>query len=176
MGDTTTIGGVGNSLTFAPRANDGDPDGDRLVITAAAGAAHGTVTIVNNGTAVTYTRTTAGDDSFIYTVSDGQGHTKTGVAKVTDTPPGPNQAPTATIDIAGFNLGIPLTFNPLANDTDPDGDTLTITSITAPQYGTATIVNGGKAITFTGSLSNTNVLLTLFRMATVIPRPILLVW
>src|SRR5262249_39465609 len=125
---------------------------------------NGTVAIVNGGTAVRYTRTNVGDDSFTYTISDGHGHTATATITIYDTPPPPNQAPTANPDIATYYyygpFGNSLTFDPRANDTDPDNDPLTIISATA-LYGTATIVNGGTAITYTGTGSSDQVTYTI---------------
>ena len=40
-------------------------------------------------------------------------------------------------------------FQVLTNDFDPDGDPLTVINVTPPQYGTAGIVDGGKAVRYT---------------------------
>lgn len=57
-------------------ANDTDPDGDSLSVTAVTAAAHGTTVLNSNGT-VSYTPATGytGTDGFSYTVSDGRGGT-----------------------------------------------------------------------------------------------------
>jgi hypothetical protein len=47
-------------------------------------------------------------------------------------------APTATNDSATTSPSTPVTINVLANDSDSDGDTLSITGSTAPAHGTAT--------------------------------------
>ncbi len=52
--------------------------------------------------------------------------------------PIPNQAPVANDDSAITNMNTALTVNVLSNDTDVNGDTLTITSVTSPQNGTVT--------------------------------------
>jgi len=66
-------------------ANDSDPDGDTLTITAVTQGANGTVTIINGGTRVTYRPKSGfiGTDSFTYTVSDGTGNTATATVTVT---------------------------------------------------------------------------------------------
>ncbi len=58
-------------------ANDVDPDGDPLTVTAVTQPEHGTVTIISNGTAVRYTPEDdyLGPDRFNYTISDGRGGT-----------------------------------------------------------------------------------------------------
>ena len=62
------------SVTLTVLANDSDPDGNPLTVAAVGQAEHGTVVINANGT-VTFTPDAdfVGDDSFSYTISDGQG-------------------------------------------------------------------------------------------------------
>src|SRR5439155_1329869 len=63
----------------------------------------------------------------------------------------PNAAPTAKNDTASTKPSTPVTVNVLSNDTDPDGDSLTVTSITSgPSHGTASIVtvSGKKQIKY----------------------------
>ncbi|HVW38794.1 MAG TPA: cellulose binding domain-containing protein [Pirellulales bacterium] len=59
-----------------------------------------------------------------------------------------NQAPTAAADFALVNPGQAVTINVLANDTDPNGDPLSVISITQPANGTA-VLNSGGTITYT---------------------------
>ncbi|HEY4308594.1 MAG TPA: cellulose binding domain-containing protein [Pirellulales bacterium] len=65
-------------------ANDTDPDGDPLTVTAVTKPSHGTTLLNSNGT-VTYTPTTGylGTDSFSYTVSDGRGGTGSAIVTLT---------------------------------------------------------------------------------------------
>lgn len=58
-----------------------------------------------------------------------------------------NCAPDAVDDMASTVNGIPVTINVLANDSDPNGDTLTVTSVTQPANGTATN-NGNGTVTY----------------------------
>ncbi len=62
-----------------------------------------------------------------------------------------NRAPGAVNDAYTIECNVPSTFNVLVNDTDPDGDALTITSVTAPGKGTAAISAG--RIVYTPSAS-----------------------
>ena len=55
---------------------------------------------------------------------------------------GANRAPVANFDFVRTILTAPITIDVLANDTDPDGDRLSIMSVTQGQRGTVTIVNG----------------------------------
>lgn len=117
-------------------ANDSDPDGQALTITAVTTPSHGTAAITG-GTGITYTPTAGyiGADAFAYTVSDGFGSTDTANVVV-------NVVATVVV-----NTSTVLT--PLANDTDADGDVLTIASVTAPTNGTATITGDAKGVTYT---------------------------
>lgn len=142
--DSVTVTGT-NSLTFDPRTNDSDPDGDVLTITGVTTPGHGTASYT--ASSLTYTRTSSGTDTFTYTIQDGNGHSTTGTVTVLDT--GSNSGPTASNDFSNASNGSSITFDPRYNDTDPDGDVLTIQSVATPTHGTATVVNGGTAITYT---------------------------
>ena len=131
-------------------ANDTDPDGDTLSVTDATTPANGTVTI-DNGT-VTYKPAPgfSGTDTFDYTITDG---IATDTATVTVAVA--NAAPTAVDDEASTGRNQPVDIAVLANDTDPDGDTLSVTGATNPANGTVTNDNGTVTYTpaagFTGT-------------------------
>ena len=109
--------------------DDVDVDGDTLTVIAVGNAVNGTV--VDNGDG-TFTFTPAanfhGTASFDYTVSDGQGGEDIGHVTITVT--AANDAPVAVDDPATTVEDTPVTISAaalLANDTDVDGDTLTVT-------------------------------------------------
>ncbi|MCM5704388.1 retention module-containing protein, partial [Larsenimonas salina] len=129
------------ALVIAPDtllANDSDADGDTLTITGVSGGQGGAATLNADGT-ITFTPAAnfSGDATFRYTVSDGQGGSDTATVTVAVT--GVNDAPVAEADSADPSAGndalttaedTALTIAPgtlLANDSDADGDTLTIT-------------------------------------------------
>jgi len=60
-----------------------------------------------------------------------------------------NYVPTAVNDIANLNMNATTTISVLANDTDPEGDVLSVTAVTAGQHGTATISADGKKVLYT---------------------------
>ena len=64
------------------------------------------------------------------------------VVTVTDVP----EAPLAVADQAELPEDVPTVVDVLANDSDPDGDSLRIVAVTAPAHGTATVDEGGVAI------------------------------
>jgi subtilisin-like proprotein convertase family protein len=63
-------------------------------------------------------------------------------------PPPDNQPPTAVDDFAVTDEDTPTTIDVLANDSDPEGDPLTVTSIDWTSGGSATI-NADQTVTFT---------------------------
>jgi hypothetical protein len=134
------------SVTIAVLANDTDVDGDFLTVTGVTDPGHGTAVINGDGT-VTYTPTENynGVDRFTYTASDGNGGFDRTVT-VTVTPV--NDAPVANDDSAGTLEDTSVTIDVLANDSDVDGDTLTVTGVTDPSHGTV-VINGDGTVTYT---------------------------
>jgi outer membrane protein OmpA-like peptidoglycan-associated protein len=134
--DASTVPADATAQPIAVLGNDDDPDGDPLTIASVGTPAHGTVTI--SGVQVLYTpaRGYTGADAFSYTASDGKGGTATAMVAVAVVRA--NRAPVARDDyaVAGYNQ--PVDVDVLANDSDPDGDRLTVLSFTQPQFGTVT--------------------------------------
>ena len=128
-------------------ANDSDPQGDSLAVTAVSAAAHGATSINPNGT-VRYAPVADyhGPDTFTYTVGDGQGHASTATVSVSVTPV--NDPPAAGPDSLVTARDVPATIDVLANDTDADGDPLAVTAVTAPTHGSVAFTAGGS-VTYT---------------------------
>lgn len=124
----------GGSGTVDVLANDSDPDGDTLAVTGSANGSNGAVSCTPGG-ACTYTPATGyvGSDSFTYTISDGRGGTATGTVSVTVAA---NQPPAAADDALTVVQGGVGTVNVLANDSDPDGDALSVTGSSDGAHGT----------------------------------------
>jgi hypothetical protein len=59
-----------------------------------------------------------------------------------------NNFPIAVDDSATTPQGAPVTINVLANDSDPDGDTLTVSSVTLGAHGTV-VINTNNSVTYT---------------------------
>jgi hypothetical protein len=128
-------------------ANDTDVDDDTLTITAVGDAAGGTVALVGANITFTPTPDFLGTASFTYTLSDGA---LTDTATVTITVGGINDAPEAADDLVTTDEDTPLVIPAatlLANDTDTEGQALTITAVADAVNGAVALV--GTDITFT---------------------------
>ena len=129
---------------FAVLANDSDPDGDSLSLVSLSAPAHGTASV--SGGQISYTPGTgfSGSDSFSYTISDGRGGSAT--ASVSVTVRASNSPPVANAD--SYTVAVNSqdnSFDVLANDSDPDGNSLSIISVSSPAHGSAT-VSGNRVL------------------------------
>ncbi len=135
-------------------ANDSDPDGDPLTVISAIADSGATVTINGDGT-LDYTPTPGftGTDQIRYVIEDPLGASDTAIVRVSVRDDGgPNQPPVATNDFIGTTVDTPLTsIDILSNDTDPEGDGLTVTLASSPN-GTVTI-NGDGTLDYTPNLA-----------------------
>ncbi|UCG56449.1 MAG: tandem-95 repeat protein [Phycisphaerales bacterium] len=86
-----------------------------------------------------------GVDTFTYTISDGRGGTDTATVTLTVTPV--NDPPVAVDDAAVTDEDTQVTIDVLANDSDVDGDPLTVQSITQPEHGATEIIEGSVRYT-----------------------------
>jgi len=135
-------------VTIDILGNDVDPEGDPLVVASVAQPANGSVT--NNGSGVVYTPNPgySGADTFDYTASDGNGGTD--IATVTIAVALVNDLPLAVDDAVSTLEDTPVTIAVLPNDSDPDGDALSVESVTQPSHGTA--VPSGTSVIYTPAL------------------------
>jgi VCBS repeat-containing protein len=133
---------TGNVLT-----NDTDVDaGTALTVSVVANPARGTL-VLNPDGSFTYTPAAdfSGGDSFTYKANDGTAESN--VATVTIAVTAVNDAPVAVADAVTTAEDTPSTIAVLANDTDPDGDTLVVSGVSAPLHGTAA-VNPDGTVTY----------------------------
>ncbi|WP_162867862.1 Ig-like domain-containing protein [Euzebya tangerina] len=148
-GDDTASTAGGTPVTIDVLADDDDPDGDNanLQITAVADPAGGSVSVVDGQIVYTPDADFAGADTFTYTITDEQGLSATATVTVTVA----NTAPIARDDAGAVPEGEDLVLTVLANDTDPNGDPLTVTILNQPALGSAA-VNPDGTITYTAPL------------------------
>ncbi|ELE6571408.1 tandem-95 repeat protein [Vibrio parahaemolyticus] len=137
--DTPTIINVLGNDTFEST--------DKVVsLDANNGPKNGTVIVNNDGT-VTYTPDDnyVGEDTFTYIVTSG-GVSESTTVEVNVTPV--NDAPVAKDDIATTQEDSAVTIDVLPNDTDVDGDKLSVESASVPkEQGTVEVVNGKLVFT-----------------------------
>ncbi|EOV0127570.1 tandem-95 repeat protein, partial [Vibrio parahaemolyticus] len=110
------------------------------------GPANGTVSVNPDGS-VTYTPNDNyhGEDTFTYIVTSG-GVSESAIVEVNVTPV--NDAPVAKDDIATTQEDTAVTIDVLPNDTDVDGDKLSIESVSVPkEQGTVEVVDGKLVFT-----------------------------
>ena len=144
---------AGSKLVIKPEdllANDKDEDGDELTISKVSKASNGKVELAKNGR-ITFTpdKDFTGKASFEYTIDDG--NKGTGSATVTVQVKAGNSAPTAKDDSVRASVNTELTIESedlLENDTDKDGDKLTIINVGNATKGKAKLAKNGE-ITFT---------------------------
>lgn len=131
-------------------SNDPDIDGDLLVVTLSSlplPTSNGSADITEEGL-VSYTPNPGylGQDSFSYTVDDGNGGVS--IAEVLITVGTGNQAPVVVDDQVAASANVTTVIPVLINDYDPNGDILTITSAVQPVNGAIT-VNPDNSIDYT---------------------------
>ncbi|MGB2714674.1 MAG: Ig-like domain-containing protein [Vicinamibacterales bacterium] len=133
-------------LAVAVTLSASDVEADSLSFAIASAPTHGTLT----GTAPNLTYTPApnyfGSDSFTFRASDGSLTSNIGTVSINVG--GVNDAPVATADAVtiGENSGTVL-IDVLANDSDAEGNALSLVSVSAPTSGTAAILSGRIAYT-----------------------------
>ncbi|EME0095732.1 tandem-95 repeat protein, partial [Vibrio parahaemolyticus] len=137
--DTPTIIKVLGNDTF-------EGDGKVVSLDTNNGPANGTVSVNPDGS-VTYTPNDnyVGKDTFTYVVTSG-GVSESTAVEVNVTPV--NDAPVAKDDTAITDEDTPVTIDVLPNDTDADGDKLSVESASVPkEQGTVEVVNGKLVFT-----------------------------
>ncbi|HHK8508659.1 TPA: tandem-95 repeat protein [Vibrio parahaemolyticus] len=137
--DTSTVIKVLGNDTF-------ESDGKVVSLDTNNGPANGTVSVNPDGS-VTYTPNDnyQGTDSFTYIVTSG-GVSESTTVSVDVTPV--NDAPVAKDDIATTQEDTAVTIDVLPNDTDADGDKLSVESASVPkEQGTVEVVNGKLVFT-----------------------------
>lgn len=132
----------GKPVTVYVTGNDTDPDVNILAVNwAMLSAGQGTIAYADGNVTYTPTSTFVGTATIPYTISDGNGGTSSATLSVTVTP---NRNPVVVNDSKNASVSTVIGIEALANDSDPDGDTLTITN--------ATRTSGGGSVAVLGDL------------------------
>lgn len=124
-----------------------DPDNDILTYTIVRQPSNGQLSLLStDGSQFTYSPNSNyhGTDSFTYKVNDGTVDSDTAIATITITPV--NDLPVAEADAASTDEDTPVTIDVLANDSDVDGDSLAVGSVSPAGNGTVELV--GSIVTY----------------------------
>lgn len=118
------------SLDVDVLANDTDSDGDALTVTQVTSEFGTAVILANQQLSYTPATDFIGTDVLVYSITDGKGGTAS--TELTVVVSG-NTAPTTVNDSAATDDRTSLRLDVLSNDSDPDGNVLTLVSATAQQ-------------------------------------------
>jgi subtilisin family serine protease len=123
-------------------ANDTDPNSASLAVSTYSKPLRGTLTKTIQGTLIYTPKQYAhGTDTFSYVVTDGKGGMAMGTVVVDITPV--NNPPIANPDHVIIEEDTSVEIDALANDTDPDGDSISLVSFTQPKNGSVELTGKG---------------------------------
>jgi hypothetical protein len=128
------------AVTLTGSDAEGDPLTFRIVSSPSHGSLSGTLPNITYTPAANYN----GADSFTFVANDGRSDSATAAVSLTIT--SVNDAPTANDDAISVAIGTPVDVNVLGNDSDVDGDPLSLSVVSDPPHGAATI--NGTQITY----------------------------
>ncbi len=166
VADEVSLAADAGATTVDVLANDSDPDGDTVVITAVGALTSadtmasdlGSLALSEDGLSLAYDPGTAFDSLLLgetvtlsadYTIGDGNGGTATAAVEITVTGVAEaNGAPEAEDDTATGESGASILVDILANDSDPDGDDLTVEIVEGPasSAGRAVLTEDGQLV------------------------------
>jgi hypothetical protein len=144
VNDAPVAGGqelsTNEDTTLAVAVTASDVDGNALTYTVTQEPVNGTLSGTLPNVVYTPNANFNGKDSFSFKANDDTADSNTAVVNITVSPV--NDAPTAVADTATTAMNTGVTIPVTANDSDPDGDTLSITSVTQPPTGSVTLRGG----------------------------------
>jgi hypothetical protein len=142
VADTGTVTEDSKNNVIDVLANDTDADSDTLSVASVTQGENGTVQLSSGSVFYTPDADFAGTDNFAYTANDGNGGISSGrvvitVTAVDDDPTAVNDT-LDSVEVGSGKIEVDL----ISNDTDVDGDTISITSVGDALYGTTTFAAG----------------------------------
>jgi VCBS repeat-containing protein len=147
VNDSRTVR-AGHSVNLHVMSNDdGTDDGlDSASVVVISAPSHGTVTVRPNGS-IDFVADVGydGPDSFRYRVCDTGIPTECDTATVSLTVAYRNHRPVAVDDLAATPEDVPVVIAVKGNDTDPDGDALSVSGFSQPKHGAVTR-SGGQLV------------------------------
>jgi hypothetical protein len=157
--DAATVTEDSSNNAIDVLANDTDTDGGPKSVASVTQPANGAVSITGGGTGVSYTPDAdycnnppgTTPDTFTYTLNGGSAATvSVTVTCADDDPTAVNDAATVAEDSSNNAIDV------LANDTDEDGGTTSVDSVTQPANGVVSITGGGTGVSYTPNASYCN--------------------
>ncbi len=141
--NTLTVNAANGVLT-----NDSDPDGDSITAVLVSGPSNGVLTLNDDGS-FEYTPTNgfSGSDSFTYKANDTQLDSNQITVTIDVLPP--NDPPSAVADVydafdEDTTLNVDAATGVLANDSDPENDSITAVLVSGPANGVLTLNDDGS--------------------------------
>ena len=142
------------TVTLDVLSNDTDGNGDTLTITDVRTSGSGTVTVINNQVQYISAADFVGSEVLTYDVTDGI-YSVSETITISVSAPAVNSPPIAVADTATTITGTTINVLVLANDTDTEGDTLTLSSAVTNGSGAVSVVGNNiryvSAANFTGN-------------------------
>ena len=152
VNDTATVAEDSGTTAIPVLANDVDPDGGPIAISAVTQPLNGVVVVTGGGTGLTYTPRPdycnalfGGPDLFTYTLAPGGSKATVAITVTCSDDPPIAVADSATV--AENTTANPI--NVLANDNDVDGGVRMVASVTQPAHGTVVIGLGNASVNYT---------------------------
>lgn len=140
-------GDEGIAFNIPVLANDSDADGDSLSIVSVTPGVNGIVSIAGSNARYKGNKGFNGSDSFTYVAHDGKGGTVTALVTVTVNPR--NDKPQASTDLLIAQQDTATTIDPLSNDSDLDGDALTVTAVDTTNTVGGSVSFTANSVTYT---------------------------
>ena len=128
-------------------SNDYHPDDLVLSLDSVGEASYGTTSLEGESVRYIPANEFQGEDTFTYVMSDSLGQAASATVIVTVSSSA--DAPNAVLDVVSVDEDTPTVFHPLANDSDPEGEALSLDSVTNPTNGYATPDLAAGTITYT---------------------------
>ena len=148
LDDSVTVPEDAGLTNVVVLENDTDVDNDTLTLSAVSidDPTMGTVAVNADGTTIDFTPAADvnGPVSVTYTTTDGNGGTDQGTLAINITPVADAPEPVGDHFEVDKNSGT-VSLDVMANDTDVDGDTLSLVTATTNQGGTVSVVDGQLA-------------------------------
>jgi endonuclease G len=152
--EDTTLSFLAGELLINDNAGAADEGGQTLAVASVADGAdtHGTVSLADGQITYTPAANYHGAASFTYQVCDdgttaGSPDPRCASATVNITVESVNDSPEAHADAATTDEDTPVTVDVVANDTDVDGESLTLASVADATHGTVTVADGKAVFT-----------------------------